>query len=76
MPGETPVTITELVAQKDRIYREEKELKVKYAKVKAFQGLPPNLELARIELIQAQDEQMRLVQLRERLLGRMADAVS
>ncbi|KIM39013.1 hypothetical protein M413DRAFT_75428 [Hebeloma cylindrosporum] len=54
----------------------ERELKEKRAKIKAFQGLPPNLELARHELRVARQRQMELIQLRERLLGHMADNLS
>ena len=35
-----------------------------------------NLELARHELRAAREKQMELIQLRERLLGRMADGVA
>ena len=37
---------------------------------------PQNLELARHELRAARQKQMELIQLRERLLGRMADGVA
>ncbi|KJA20828.1 hypothetical protein HYPSUDRAFT_766628 [Hypholoma sublateritium FD-334 SS-4] len=78
--GEEPlnvsVTITQLVAQKEKNQTRERELKEKRAKLKVFQGLPPNLELARHELGAARQRQMELVQLRERLLARMADSVS
>jgi len=76
MPDEPTVTVTELAAQQERIRKKEQEVKAKKAKIKAFQGLPPNLDLARMELRNARNEQMKLIQLRERLLGRMADGVS
>ncbi|KII86304.1 hypothetical protein PLICRDRAFT_143931 [Plicaturopsis crispa FD-325 SS-3] len=76
MPYEPTVTISDLMAQQARIRQKEQELKVKRAKVKAFQGLPPNLGLAKLKLLNARNEQMELIQLRERLLGKMADGVA
>lgn len=94
MSDTPPVTVTQLINQQEVNTRKEQELKVKRAKIKAFQGLPPvcfywefvpirpllniskNLELARHELRNARDEQMKLMQLRDRLLGRMAESVS
>lgn len=92
MPDAPPVTVSKLTKQQEKIKSKEQELKTKRAKIKAFQGLPPvryyyltspslfkrgqNLELARHELRNARDEQMKLIQLRERLLGRMAESVS
>ncbi|CAA7266389.1 unnamed protein product [Cyclocybe aegerita] len=70
------VSVDKLIAQKEKNLASEKELKENRAKIKAFQGLPPNLELARHELRVAREKQMELIQLRERLLGRMADSVS
>ncbi|KAH9947067.1 hypothetical protein B0H21DRAFT_740856 [Amylocystis lapponica] len=76
MPEEPPATVSQLVAQVKELKSKEKLLKEMRAKVHAFQGLPPNLELARHELRNARDEHMKLVQLRERLLERMASGVS
>ncbi|KAI0781829.1 hypothetical protein C8Q75DRAFT_737957 [Abortiporus biennis] len=75
MPDSPEMTISDLLAFKERLKNKEQELKMKRAKIKTFQGLPPDLELARLELQKAQDEQMKLIQLRERLLGRMASSV-
>ncbi|KAJ7046163.1 hypothetical protein C8F04DRAFT_1173124 [Mycena alexandri] len=50
-------------------------IKVKWAQIKAFKGLPPNLDLARQQLKTARAAQMDLIQTRERLLGRMAESV-
>ncbi|RDB27279.1 hypothetical protein Hypma_004295 [Hypsizygus marmoreus] len=76
MPTPPSVTVTRLTEQQSTNKLKEQELKAKRAKVKAFQGLPPNLELARHELRNARSEQMKLIQLRERLLGRMAESVT
>jgi len=35
------VTVTALVAQQERIRKQEQEIKAKKAKIKAFQGLSP-----------------------------------
>ncbi|CCM06341.1 uncharacterized protein FIBRA_08595 [Fibroporia radiculosa] len=76
MPEDPPLTFTQLAAYHKELRQKEKVLAQKRARVKAFQGLPPNLELARHELQHAQNEQMKLVQLRERLLDKMASGVS
>ncbi|PPQ95762.1 hypothetical protein CVT26_015849, partial [Gymnopilus dilepis] len=75
-PLNAPVTISQYLSQKEKNYALEREIKRKKAKLDAFQGLPPNLELARHELRVARQRQMELIQLRERLLGRIADSVS
>ncbi|KAF8168502.1 hypothetical protein B0H34DRAFT_685801 [Crassisporium funariophilum] len=74
-PLHISVTVTQYLEQKRRNQAIEQELIEKRAKVRAFQGLPPNLELARHELREARQRQMELIQLRERLLGRMAEGV-
>lgn len=76
MPSTPAVTVSEVMDQRERIRSKEQELKAKRAKIQAFKGLPPNLELARHELRNARQEQMQLIQLRERLLGAMAAGVS
>ncbi|OJT12887.1 hypothetical protein TRAPUB_10584 [Trametes pubescens] len=76
MPDAPPVNITELYAFRKKLKEQEKILKEKRAKVEAFQGLPPNIDLARHALAEARDKQMELIQLRERLLGKMADGVN
>ncbi|TFK38746.1 hypothetical protein BDQ12DRAFT_605438 [Crucibulum laeve] len=76
IPVEPEVTVTQLAKQQEMNKALEQKIKAKRAKIKAFQGLPPNLELARHEVRIARDEQMKLIQLRERLLGRMAESVS
>ncbi|KAJ3571966.1 hypothetical protein NP233_g3404 [Leucocoprinus birnbaumii] len=74
---ESPATtITQLAKQQEKNVRKEQELREKRTKRRAYQGLPANLELAGYELLQAQEEQTKLFQLRERLLGSMADSVS
>ncbi|EDR00696.1 uncharacterized protein LACBIDRAFT_313117 [Laccaria bicolor S238N-H82] len=73
---EPRVTVTQLIKQQEKNKLLEQEIEIKRAKVAAFQGLPPNLELARHELRNARNEQMELIQLRERLLGRMAAGVA
>jgi len=75
-PLQVSTTVGQLLEQKEKNQIRERELKEKRAKIKAFQGLPPNLELARHELRAARQKQMELIQLRERLLGRMADGVA
>jgi len=76
LPAGSTVTVTELATLHQQIKARDKTLAEKRAKVAAFQGLPPNIERARHELRKAQDEQMKLIQLRERLLDRMASGVS
>ncbi|KZT64025.1 hypothetical protein DAEQUDRAFT_68808 [Daedalea quercina L-15889] len=76
LPPESSVSVTDLAALHKHVRAKDKVLAEKRAKVAAFQGLPPNIELARHELRTAQDEQMKLIQLRERLLDRMASGVS
>lgn len=75
-PLQVSITVSQLLEQKEKNQIKERELREKRAKLKAFQGLPPNLELARHELRAARQKQMELIQLRERLLGRMADGVA
>ncbi|KAF8907708.1 hypothetical protein CPB84DRAFT_1768605 [Gymnopilus junonius] len=75
-PLKVPITIEQFISQKEKNLALERMIREKRAKLNAFQGLPPNLELARHELRVARQRQMELVQLRERLLGRMADSVS
>ncbi|KAL6298161.1 hypothetical protein BKA93DRAFT_89137 [Sparassis latifolia] len=76
MPETPPVTATQLHALHKELKVKEQQLKEKRARVEAFQGVPPNLELARHELRNARDEQMKLIQLRERLLDRMASGMN
>ncbi|KZP30273.1 hypothetical protein FIBSPDRAFT_908043 [Athelia psychrophila] len=73
---EPPVTISQLAAQQERIKKREADIKAKRTKIRAFQGLPPNLHLARMQLKGARDEQMELIKLRERILGKMADGIA
>ncbi|KAI0641086.1 hypothetical protein C8Q79DRAFT_919808 [Trametes meyenii] len=76
MPDAPPVSITELAAFKRKLKEQEHVLKEKRSQVEAFQGLPPNIDLARHALAEARDKQMELIQLRERLLAKMVDGVS
>ncbi|KDQ52958.1 hypothetical protein JAAARDRAFT_197753 [Jaapia argillacea MUCL 33604] len=69
------VTITQLAAQQERIRKKKQQIKLKQTNIKAFQGLPPDLHLAKEELRCARSEQMKLIQLRERLLGKMVEGV-
>jgi len=73
---EPPVIVSQLANQLERICKRETDIKAKRAKIRAFQGLPPNLKMARLELKRARDEQMELIKLRERILRRMADGVT
>ncbi|KAG6809467.1 hypothetical protein H0H92_016123 [Tricholoma furcatifolium] len=75
-PEPPRVTVTRLKEQEKRNKAMEQELKAKRAKIKAYKGLPPNLDLARNELRQASHDLEKLTHLRERLLGRMAESVS
>ncbi|KAI0735799.1 hypothetical protein C8Q76DRAFT_290281 [Earliella scabrosa] len=76
MPEAPPVSITELANFRKQLKKEEQVLKEKRARVEAFQGLPPNIELARHALQEARDRQMELIRIRERLLGKMVDGVN
>ncbi|KAJ7088420.1 hypothetical protein B0H15DRAFT_949601 [Mycena belliarum] len=71
-----PTTFADLTAQQAANERRAQSIKSKRAQIKAFRGLPPNLELARQQLKAARAAQMKLIQTRERLLGRMADGVA
>ncbi|KAI0638889.1 hypothetical protein C8Q77DRAFT_1078171 [Trametes polyzona] len=76
MPEAPAVSITELAAFRKELKKQEQVLKEKRAKVEAFQGLPPNIDLARHALAEAREKQMELTRLRERLLGKMAESVN
>ncbi|EMD41453.1 hypothetical protein CERSUDRAFT_70011 [Gelatoporia subvermispora B] len=76
MPRDVVATVSVLAEWQKQLRSKDRELQTKRAKVQAYQGLPPNLELARHELMKARDEQTKLIQLRERLLSRMADGVN
>ncbi|KAJ7118035.1 hypothetical protein C8R43DRAFT_1153820 [Mycena crocata] len=69
------ITFADLTAQQAANEQRAQALKTKRAQIKAFRGLPPNLDLARQKLKAARAAQMELIQLRERLLGRMAASV-
>ncbi|KAF7340471.1 PCI domain-containing protein [Mycena venus] len=69
------ITFADLTAQQTANEQRVQSIKAKRAQVKAFRGLPPNLPLARAQLKSARAAQMELIQLRERLLGRMAESV-
>ncbi|KAJ6568983.1 hypothetical protein B0H19DRAFT_1134373 [Mycena capillaripes] len=70
------VTFANLTAQQAANEQRAQSIKAKRAQIKAFKGLPPNLGLARQQLKTARAAQMELIQLRERLLGRMAESVA
>ncbi|KAI0078496.1 hypothetical protein K474DRAFT_1706390 [Panus rudis PR-1116 ss-1] len=70
-----PVTLSELSELKQHLRHKEHELAMKRTRIQTYQGLPPNLQLARHELQRARDEHLQLVQLRERLLSNMASGV-
>ncbi|KAJ7712535.1 hypothetical protein DFH07DRAFT_974932 [Mycena maculata] len=55
--------------------RRAEAIEAKRAQLRSFRGLPPNLNLARQQLKSARAAQMALIQLRERLLGQMAEGV-
>ncbi|KIY51492.1 hypothetical protein FISHEDRAFT_37036, partial [Fistulina hepatica ATCC 64428] len=69
-------TLQDVITLHEENRRKERILQKKRAKIKAFQGLPPNLERAKEVLRAAQSEQHALSQLRERLLRQMVDHVS
>ncbi|KAK7047229.1 hypothetical protein VNI00_006895 [Paramarasmius palmivorus] len=70
-----PVTISELSVQQEKNREKEKEIEKKRAKLKAYQGLPPDLEMAQIELTGAREEHTKLINIREKLLSRMVQDV-
>jgi len=70
------VTIANVLEQRERLELKYKEVKTKRAKIKVFRGLPPNIQLARMELGVAERDQIALVQLRDRLLDKMAENIS
>lgn len=76
MPEDPPITVSQLAGSHKQLREKEKILAEKRARVAAFQGLPPNIDVARHQLSHAQDEHMKLIQLRERLLDRMASGVA
>ncbi|KAF5335598.1 hypothetical protein D9758_017269 [Tetrapyrgos nigripes] len=73
---EPEVTVTDLVEQRERIKTLENRIREKRAKIKVFKGLPPNLELARQELWNAREKQMKLIDIREKLLVNMVKDVT
>ncbi|KAI9065770.1 hypothetical protein FKP32DRAFT_1567227 [Trametes sanguinea] len=76
MPEAPPIPITELAALRKQLKKQDQVLKEKRAKVEAFQGLPPNIDLARLALAEASEKHMELIQVRERLLRKMAEGVN
>ncbi|PCH33196.1 hypothetical protein WOLCODRAFT_61508 [Wolfiporia cocos MD-104 SS10] len=76
MPNDPPITVSQLAETQKQLKAKERTLAEKRAKVKAFQGLPPNVDVARHKLKNAREEQMKLIQLRDRLLDRMVSGVS
>ncbi|KAJ7115249.1 hypothetical protein C8R44DRAFT_794304 [Mycena epipterygia] len=71
----TTITFADLTTQQATNERKAQALKAKRGQIRAFRGLPPNLDLAKQQLKTARAAQMELLQLRERLLGRMAESV-
>ncbi|KAJ3013259.1 hypothetical protein NUW54_g1643 [Trametes sanguinea] len=76
MPEAFPVSINELATLRKQLKKQDQVLKEKRAKVEAFQGLPPNIDLARLALAEASEKHMELIQVRERLLRKMAEGVN
>ncbi|KAJ7596552.1 hypothetical protein C8J56DRAFT_773493 [Mycena floridula] len=72
---EPSVTVTDLMTMQEKNEKRAQNIKLKRSKIKTFQGLPPNLDLAKNELRKARDEHMKLLQLRERLLNNMAQGL-
>ncbi|KAJ7159689.1 hypothetical protein C8R46DRAFT_1001918 [Mycena filopes] len=70
------ITFADLTAQQTANEARRAAIKSKRAQIRAFRGLPPNLELAREQLKSARAAQMELIQAREGLLGRMAEGVA
>ncbi|KAF8508507.1 hypothetical protein JB92DRAFT_3120879 [Gautieria morchelliformis] len=69
-------TITSLLAVQDRLHQKDRELKALKRRLSSFENLPPNLELAKLELKAARENQIRLMNTREKLLGRMTLGLS
>ncbi|KAJ7751941.1 hypothetical protein DFH07DRAFT_960776 [Mycena maculata] len=69
------VTFADLTARQAANERRAEAIEAKRAQLRSFRGLPPNLNLARQQLKSARAAQMALIQLRERLLGQMAEGV-
>ncbi|KAL1692224.1 hypothetical protein GGG16DRAFT_124268 [Schizophyllum commune] len=76
VPQSPSVTIGDLALQQEANWQREHAIKAKRAKLKAFQGLSSNPDLARAQLREAQDEQTRLIGIREQILAKMADSVA
>ncbi|KAJ7611196.1 hypothetical protein FB45DRAFT_941247 [Roridomyces roridus] len=70
------VTFTDTTAVQASNAQRSQAIKEKRAQIKAFKGLPPNLDLARQQLQTARAAQMELVQLCEKLLAQMAAGVA
>ncbi|KAJ7046169.1 hypothetical protein C8F04DRAFT_939110 [Mycena alexandri] len=75
VPRSPTDTFADLTAQQAANEEKAAAIKAKRAQIKAFKGLPPNLDLARQQLKTARAAQMDLIQTRERLLGRMAESI-
>ncbi|KAF8879963.1 hypothetical protein BD779DRAFT_1550548 [Infundibulicybe gibba] len=80
MKGPPSITVSDVQKKQAANRIREQELKIKRQKIRAYGGLHRfgalNLQLAKQELQSAILEQTKLIQLRERLLGSMADSVT
>ncbi|KAF7318594.1 hypothetical protein HMN09_00370100 [Mycena chlorophos] len=70
------ITFSQLNRLQESNANKKDEIKEKQARLRAFQGLPANLDLARDKLRTAREAQMELVRTREKLLGQMAAGVA
>ncbi|KAJ3925650.1 MAG: hypothetical protein NXY57DRAFT_906828 [Lentinula lateritia] len=69
----TNVSISDLTRLQEQNKEREKEILRKRKKVEVFRGLPANLDLARLTLLQATQNLQDLTRAREGLLRRMVD---
>nr|GAT56936.1 predicted protein [Mycena chlorophos] len=70
------ITFSQLNRLQDSNAHKKDEIKEKQARLRAFKGLPANLDLARDKLRTVREAQMELVRTREKLLGQMAAGVA
>ncbi|KAF8525094.1 hypothetical protein BU17DRAFT_62819 [Hysterangium stoloniferum] len=64
-------SITSLFSLQDSVQEKECKLNALKGRLQTFQGLPPHVELAKQQLRAARDNQIRLMNIRDKLLGKM-----
>ncbi|KIJ45202.1 hypothetical protein M422DRAFT_227887 [Sphaerobolus stellatus SS14] len=69
-------SITSLLSLQDQIQQKERDLIALKSRLAVFKGLPPNLDLARQELRASRERQIQLMNIREKLLGKMTDEIN